>query len=244
MTESLEIQEMLRAAMRDRWGEAALAERFRAFDTICSATQDRQDAVLKMLEEGGLDVMVVIGGYNSSNTQALARICAQRLPTYHISGADRIQGATLHHRPVGAHAETAVPGLAARGPGDGRPDRRRLDPQQRGRRGRGADPGLARAEDRRPGRAADARSPVLQLAREARGASVSWSMFAPESTIPTVLPARVSRSFRRPARPAAPAPSTSVWVVERTRRTASAISASVTVTKPASPSRRAPNVNG
>ena len=116
MTESLEIQEMLRAAMRERWGEAALDERFRAFDTICSATQDRQDAVLKMLEEGGLDVMVVIGGYNSSNTQALARICAQRLPTYHISTADRMQGATLHHRPVGAQAETAVPGWLKEGP--------------------------------------------------------------------------------------------------------------------------------
>ena len=107
---------MLRAAMRERWGEAALDERFRAFDTICSATQDRQDAVLKMLEEGGLDVMVVIGGYNSSNTQALARICAQRLPTYHISGADRIKGATLHHRPVGAHAETEAPGWLPAGP--------------------------------------------------------------------------------------------------------------------------------
>ena len=116
MTESMEIQEMLRAAMRDRWGEAALIERFRAFDTICSATQDRQDAVLKMLEEGGLHVMVVIGGYNSSNTQALARICSQRLPTYHISGADRIQGATLHHRPVGAQAETAAPGWLKEGP--------------------------------------------------------------------------------------------------------------------------------
>jgi 4-hydroxy-3-methylbut-2-enyl diphosphate reductase len=116
MTESLEIQEMLRRAVRDRWGEVALPERFRAFDTICSATQDRQDAVLKMLEEGGLGVMVVIGGYNSSNTQALARICAQRLPTYHISGADLIQGATLHHRPVGAHAETAVPGWLPAGP--------------------------------------------------------------------------------------------------------------------------------
>src|SRR5688500_4708036 len=45
MSESLEIQEMLRAAMRDRWGQDALAARFRAFDTICSATQDRQDAV-------------------------------------------------------------------------------------------------------------------------------------------------------------------------------------------------------
>jgi len=110
MSESLEIQEMLQAAMRERWGEEALGGRFRAFDTICSATQDRQDAVLKMLDEGELDLMVVIGGYNSSNTQALARICAARLPTYHISGADRIQGATLHHRPVGAHAEVTVEG--------------------------------------------------------------------------------------------------------------------------------------
>ncbi len=110
MTESLEIQEMLRSAMRERWGEAALVERFRAFDTICSATQDRQDAVLKMLEEGGLDLMVVIGGYNSSNTQALARICAPRLPTFHISGADRIQGTAIHHRPVGAQDEVASEG--------------------------------------------------------------------------------------------------------------------------------------
>jgi 4-hydroxy-3-methylbut-2-enyl diphosphate reductase len=105
MTESLEIQELLRAAMRDRYGAAGLAERFRAFDTICSATQDRQDAVLKMLDEGGLDVMVVIGGYNSSNTQALARICAERLPTYHISGPEKLVGAAIHHRPVGGQAE-------------------------------------------------------------------------------------------------------------------------------------------
>jgi len=116
MTESLEIQERLRRAVRDRWGEAALPERFRAFDTICSATQDRQDAVLKMLEEGGLDVMVVIGGHNSSNTQALARICAPRLPTYHISGADRIQGAAIRHRPVGAHEETATEAWLPAGP--------------------------------------------------------------------------------------------------------------------------------
>jgi 4-hydroxy-3-methylbut-2-enyl diphosphate reductase len=116
MSESLEIQEMLRAAVRDRHGEAALAERFRAFDTICSATQDRQDAVLKMLDEGGLHLMVVIGGYNSSNTQALARICAQRLPTYHISGADRIQGATILHQPVGGHHEAAAQGWLPQGP--------------------------------------------------------------------------------------------------------------------------------
>jgi 4-hydroxy-3-methylbut-2-en-1-yl diphosphate reductase len=116
MTESLQIQEMLKDAVRDRWGEEALPERFRAFDTICSATQDRQDAVLKMLEEGGLGIMVVIGGYNSSNTQALARICARQLPTYHISGADRIEGGTLHHRPVGGSAETAAVGWMPEGP--------------------------------------------------------------------------------------------------------------------------------
>jgi 4-hydroxy-3-methylbut-2-enyl diphosphate reductase len=115
MTESLEIQEMLRRAIRDRWGESALPERFRAFDTICSATQDRQDAVLKMLEEGGLDVMVVIGGYNSSNTQALARICAPRLPTYHISGADCIRGTAIRHRPVGTHDEIATEGWLPKG---------------------------------------------------------------------------------------------------------------------------------
>jgi 4-hydroxy-3-methylbut-2-enyl diphosphate reductase len=116
MTESLEIQEMLRRAIAQRWGEAELPARFRAFDTICSATQDRQDAVLKMLAEGGLDVMVVIGGYNSSNTQALARICAERLPTFHISEADRIDGDTIRHRPVGATAETATTGWLPAGP--------------------------------------------------------------------------------------------------------------------------------
>jgi 4-hydroxy-3-methylbut-2-enyl diphosphate reductase len=111
MSESLEIQEMLRAAMRERWGEAELAGRFRAFDTICSATQDRQDAVLRMLDAGGLDVMVVIGGYNSSNTQALARICSERLTTFHIRGPEGIGGSgAIRHRPVGAHSEEATLG--------------------------------------------------------------------------------------------------------------------------------------
>jgi 4-hydroxy-3-methylbut-2-enyl diphosphate reductase len=116
MSESLEIQEMLRTAMRDRYGDADLRQRFRAFDTICSATQDRQDAVLKMLDRGGLDVMVVIGGYNSSNTQALARICAERLPTYHISGPDRLEGTGIRHRPVGAGDEVLAGGWLPAGP--------------------------------------------------------------------------------------------------------------------------------
>jgi 4-hydroxy-3-methylbut-2-enyl diphosphate reductase len=117
MSESLEIQDMLRAAMLGRWGPEALEERFRAFDTICSATQDRQDAVLKMLDEGGLDLMIVIGGYNSSNTQALARICSERLPTYHISGADRMEAELIRHRPVGSQQrEKSSSGWLPEGP--------------------------------------------------------------------------------------------------------------------------------
>src|SRR2546430_9519408 len=69
--------------MSKRYGEAALAGHFRTFDTICSATQDRQDAVLKLIAEP-LDLMVVIGGYNSSNTTHLAAICQQKVPTYHV----------------------------------------------------------------------------------------------------------------------------------------------------------------
>jgi 4-hydroxy-3-methylbut-2-enyl diphosphate reductase len=117
MSESLVIQGRLRVAMRDRYGEAELAGRFRAFDTICSATQDRQDAVLRMLDQGGLDVMVVIGGYNSSNTQALARICAARLPTFHIRGPEGLDASgTVHHRPVGGGDEVATPSWLPPGP--------------------------------------------------------------------------------------------------------------------------------
>jgi 4-hydroxy-3-methylbut-2-enyl diphosphate reductase len=101
MSESLEIAEMLRQAMADRHGVEALADRFRAFDTICSATQERQDAVLALLDQERLDLMIVVGGYNSSNTCNLARICAGRVPTYHIADVDRLESPDLvRHRPV------------------------------------------------------------------------------------------------------------------------------------------------
>jgi 4-hydroxy-3-methylbut-2-enyl diphosphate reductase len=105
--ESLAIAGELRASMARRWGEAALAEHFRTFDTICSATQDRQDAVLKLIEEP-LDAMVVIGGYNSSNTTHLAAICAPRVPTYHVEDALCIdpQTGSIRYLPVGQREET------------------------------------------------------------------------------------------------------------------------------------------
>ncbi len=107
MSESLEVGEMFRDAMRARHGEAELATRFRAFDTICSATQERQDAVIALLEEEALDVMLVVGGYNSSNTCNLARICAGKVLTYHIADPDcMMSGEDIRHRPIGAPSTT------------------------------------------------------------------------------------------------------------------------------------------
>jgi 4-hydroxy-3-methylbut-2-enyl diphosphate reductase len=118
MSESLEIGEMIRAAMRDRHADAALAERFQAFDTICSATQDRQDAVVALLRDRPVDLMLVIGGYNSSNTANLARICAASRPTFHVSDpACLVSPQEVRHRPVGLKAEVTATGwLPAEGP--------------------------------------------------------------------------------------------------------------------------------
>ncbi len=87
--ESLEIQDILKKAFQDRFGAPAVTERFRSFDTICGATQDRQDALRKLLEKK-LDLVLVVGGFNSSNTTHLAEITLGRLPFYHIEGSDDI----------------------------------------------------------------------------------------------------------------------------------------------------------
>src|SRR5438046_1664682 len=94
--ESLAIAAEIRRSMAQRYGEAALPEHFRTFDTTCSATPDRQDAVLKLIAEP-LDLMVVIGGYNSSNTTHLAAICHDKAPTNHSEDASSIapDGATI-----------------------------------------------------------------------------------------------------------------------------------------------------
>ncbi|MGE3275809.1 MAG: 4-hydroxy-3-methylbut-2-enyl diphosphate reductase [Vicinamibacterales bacterium] len=117
-SESLAIGEMFREAMQARYGEAELAGRFRAFDTICSATQDRQDAILELLATEPLDLMVVIGGYNSSNTCNLARIAAARVPTYHVSDPEALLSAReVRHRSVTEKREVvATDWLPAEGP--------------------------------------------------------------------------------------------------------------------------------
>ncbi len=116
MSESLEIGEMVGAAMRDRYGAADLPRHFRAFDTICSATQERQDAVEALLASEPLELMIVVGGYNSSNTCNLARICADRISTFHIADPGCLISADeIHHRPVGAPSTTRGRELTTRG---------------------------------------------------------------------------------------------------------------------------------
>ena len=102
--ESLEIAHAVGNAMERAYGAEHRADHFRSFDTICSATQDRQDAVVELLKDR-LDLMVVVGGYNSSNTISLAALCAEHVPTYHIADPDDIDVAlnSVRYRETGAH---------------------------------------------------------------------------------------------------------------------------------------------
>ena len=101
MSETMAVGEELRKAMVEQYGEENLAEHFELFDTICSATQDRQDALFELLEQP-LDVAIIVGGYNSSNTNNLAIIAKDRVPrSYHIASGDCINGNVIRHKPPG-----------------------------------------------------------------------------------------------------------------------------------------------
>jgi 4-hydroxy-3-methylbut-2-enyl diphosphate reductase len=117
--ESLAIAEEVGRAMERAKGAEYREASFRSFDTICSATQDRQDAVVELLEEP-LDAMIVIGGYNSSNTMSLAALCSERVPTFHVESAQAIdpERGTVRFRPPGKvhREETAVGWLPAARP--------------------------------------------------------------------------------------------------------------------------------
>lgn len=97
-SESLEIADMLKDSMGRQYGEDALDEHFRSFDTICSATQERQDAVQEMVKRD-LDLIIVVGGFNSSNTTHLIEIASQHTRAFHIEDISHIISATeLQHK--------------------------------------------------------------------------------------------------------------------------------------------------
>ncbi|HEY6330393.1 MAG TPA: 4-hydroxy-3-methylbut-2-enyl diphosphate reductase [Blastocatellia bacterium] len=114
--ESLGIAEMIRSAIERRYGKEQVESRFRHFDTICSATQDRQDAVNKLVRED-IDLMIVIGGYNSSNTTHLCEISSLYKPTYHIDDPNCVISSTrLRHKPVDRATEIFTENWLAEGP--------------------------------------------------------------------------------------------------------------------------------
>jgi 4-hydroxy-3-methylbut-2-en-1-yl diphosphate reductase len=99
-TESLAIAAAVGRSLAARYGADSVADHFRSFDTICSATQERQDAVLKLMRDPP-DLMIIIGGYNSSNTNHLAHLCREYTTAYHISDAACIdpETRTIRHKP-------------------------------------------------------------------------------------------------------------------------------------------------
>lgn len=115
-SESLKIAGMIRQALFDRYGEAELASRFRSFDTICNATQDRQDAIMALAQKKP-DLIIVIGGYNSSNTNHLCEIAEKIAPTYHIDRADCVVSAeVIRHKPFGEKQEIQTSDWLKTGP--------------------------------------------------------------------------------------------------------------------------------
>jgi 4-hydroxy-3-methylbut-2-enyl diphosphate reductase len=101
-SETEEIGRMFERTMLSKYGPADLNEHFLAYNTICDATQERQDAMFSLVDEP-LDLLVVIGGFNSSNTTHLQEIAVSRgIRSFHIDTPDRIDETTnsIDHKPL------------------------------------------------------------------------------------------------------------------------------------------------
>lgn len=105
-SETEAIGKLFEQTMMKKYNPAELNDHFMSFNTICDATQERQDAMLNLVEEK-LDLMVVIGGFNSSNTTHLQEIAVERgIPSYHIDSCDRIlAGNRIEHKPLNKNLE-------------------------------------------------------------------------------------------------------------------------------------------
>jgi 4-hydroxy-3-methylbut-2-en-1-yl diphosphate reductase len=111
--ETEHIGKLFERTMMRKYGPTSLNDHFMSFNTICDATQERQDAMFQLVDEP-LDLMVVIGGYNSSNTTHLQEISIEKnIPSYHIDSADRIgPGNCVEHKPLNqplTHTENWLP---------------------------------------------------------------------------------------------------------------------------------------
>ncbi|MBC7971290.1 MAG: 4-hydroxy-3-methylbut-2-enyl diphosphate reductase [Verrucomicrobia bacterium] len=111
--ETEQLGKLFEHTMMRKYGPDQLNQHFLSFNTICDATQERQDAMFELVEEK-LDLMMVIGGYNSSNTTHLQEIAIERsIPSYHIDSADRIVGNRIEHKPLNRDLEVTENWLPA-----------------------------------------------------------------------------------------------------------------------------------
>ena len=105
-SETEQIGKLFERTMLEKYGPTEFNEHFMSFNTICDATQERQDAMLNLVKED-LSLLVVIGGFNSSNTTHLQEIGIEYgIPSYHIDGGSRIfEGNKIEHKPLGKDLE-------------------------------------------------------------------------------------------------------------------------------------------
>jgi 4-hydroxy-3-methylbut-2-enyl diphosphate reductase len=98
-SETEQIGKLFERTMMKKYNPTELNQHFQSFNTICDATQERQDAMLGLVDQK-LDLMIVIGGFNSSNTTQLQQIAVEReIPSYHIDSEVRIlSGNRIEHR--------------------------------------------------------------------------------------------------------------------------------------------------
>ncbi len=98
-SETEQIGKLFERTMMQKYGTVNLNDHFQSFNTICDATQERQDAMFELVENK-LDLMLVIGGFNSSNTSHLQEIAEEeKIPSYHIDSVGRILSANrIEHR--------------------------------------------------------------------------------------------------------------------------------------------------
>tara|TARA_Y100001935_G_scaffold255425_1_gene268366 strand:- start:2806 stop:4002 length:1197 start_codon:yes stop_codon:yes gene_type:complete len=101
-SETEEIGKLFENTMLKKYGPANINDHFLAFNTICDATEERQDAMFSLVDED-LDILVVIGGFNSSNTTHLQEIAiTNNIQSFHIDTPDRIsvENNSICHKPL------------------------------------------------------------------------------------------------------------------------------------------------